>query len=47
MLGASDGELTVGQIIAAVADILSVDGRALADEITPRLRELIRDGWLT
>ncbi len=47
VLGASDGDLTAGQIIAAVADILAVDAHALADELTPRLRELVRDGWLS
>ncbi len=47
VLGASDGDLTAGQIVAAVADILDVDARDLADELTPRLRELVRDGWLS
>ncbi len=47
VLGASDGDLTAGQIIAAVADILAADAQALADELTPRLRELVRDGWLS
>ncbi|MDO5534936.1 MAG: methyltransferase [Propionibacteriaceae bacterium] len=47
VLGASDGELTAGQLIAAVADLLDVDPDALAAEIVPRLRELIREGYLT
>lgn len=46
VLGACDGDLTAGQIIAAVADILDVDGPSLSEEIVPRLRELTRDGWL-
>jgi SAM-dependent methyltransferase len=46
VLGASDGDLTAGQIIAAVADILDADAAALVSEITPRLRELVRQGYL-
>lgn len=46
VLGASDGELTAGQLIAAVADILGVEHTALAEDLTPRLRELVRQGWL-
>ena len=47
VLGACDGDLTAGQIIAAVADILDVDPDALAVEVTPKLRDLIGEGYLT
>lgn len=47
VLGACDGDLTAGQIIAAVADILDVDGAALVDEIVPRLRTLVGEGYLS
>ena len=47
VLGASDGDLTAGQLVGAVAGLLDVDAAALASEITPRLRDLVREGWLT
>ena len=47
VLGASDGDLAAGQIISAVAELLDADADALADEITPRFRELIREGYLS
>lgn len=47
VLGACDGDLTAGRIIAAVADILDADAEALRAELTPRLRDLVRDGWLS
>lgn len=46
-VGASDGELSVGQICAALASILECDADALADELDPQLRRLIRWGFLT
>ena len=46
VLGASDGDLTAAQIIDAVADILDADAAALVGELTPRLRELVRQGYL-
>lgn len=46
VLGACDGDLTVGQIVAAVADILDAEPDALVAELTPRIRQLIRDGYL-
>lgn len=47
ILGACDGELTAGQLTAAVADLLEVDAAALAAEVAPKLRALVVDGWLT
>ena len=47
VLGASDGELDTATLITAVADILDADAEALADELLPRLRELIRQGYLS
>lgn len=44
--GASDGDLTAGQIIDAIATLLDVDAAALRADLTPRVRELVRDGYL-
>lgn len=46
VVGASDGDLTLGQIINALADLLEVDASAAAGAALPRVRELIRDGFL-
>ena len=46
ILGACDGELSLGQIINTVAQILAVDGSALVAEVLPRVRMLVRDGFL-
>ncbi|HEY0247802.1 MAG TPA: methyltransferase [Gryllotalpicola sp.] len=46
LVGASDGELTVGQIIAAIAELFEVDAEALADELLPAVRELVLTGFL-
>lgn len=47
ILGACDGELPLGRIVAAVADLLDVDAAALAAEVAPRIRDLVVDGWLS
>jgi hypothetical protein len=47
LVGASDGELTVGEIIGALADLLEVDEGALRDDLLPRVRELVVTGLLT
>ncbi len=47
VLGACDGDLPAGRLVAAVADLLEVDAEALASEIAPQLRRLVIDGWLT
>lgn len=46
LVGASDGTLTVGAIIGAVADLLDVDPAALAAETLPDVRRLLADGIL-
>lgn len=46
LVGACDGDLTAAQIIDAIASILQVDAAALRAELTPRLRELVADGYL-
>lgn len=46
IVGACDGELPLGRIIDAVAQVLEVDPADLRAESTPRLRGLIRDGFL-
>jgi len=46
VVGACDGDLSVGAICGAVADILEVDAAALAGEVFPELRELIVTGFL-
>ncbi|WP_040162380.1 DUF7059 domain-containing protein [Nigerium massiliense] len=46
LVGACDGDLTAAQIIDAIASIYEVDAGALRAELTPRLRELVADGYL-
>ncbi len=45
-VGACDGELTVGAIVAAIAQLLEVDQELLGDELLPVVRALIDDGFL-
>lgn len=47
VVGASDGELTVGQIAAAVAMLTSVDADDVRAEVEAPLCDLIRWGFLT
>lgn len=46
LVGASDGELTVGQLIAAIATLLEVDDGVLAADLLRRVRELVVTGFL-
>jgi SAM-dependent methyltransferase len=46
VVGACDGALTAGQLVAAVAALLEADPAALAAEVLPALRELVADGLL-
>jgi hypothetical protein len=46
LVGACDGELSVRAIIAAIAELLDVDRSALADDLMPRVRELVITGFL-
>ena len=47
VVGASDGELTVGQIVVAVAMLTSVEADDARAEVEAPLRDLIRWGFLT
>lgn len=46
LVGACDGELTVGAIVAALADLLEVDAAPLRADLLPRVRELLFTGFL-
>ena len=46
VVGASDGELSVAAVCAALAQILSVDEAEVCAEVLPRLRALLDDGML-
>ncbi|MPV89848.1 DUF7059 domain-containing protein [Georgenia ruanii] len=45
-VGACDGELTLGQIVAGLAALLEVPADAVAAEVLPAARELLLDGFL-
>jgi hypothetical protein len=47
VVGASDGELSLGAILGAVASLLEADADALAAEIVPQVRELAIAGLLS
>lgn len=46
LVGASDGDLAVGPLIGAIAELLEVDAGALAADLLPRVRELLFTGFL-
>lgn len=46
VVGACDGDLPLGALTAAVAQLLAVDADALAAEVLPRVRDLVREGYL-
>ncbi|NDO90577.1 DUF7059 domain-containing protein [Cellulosimicrobium composti] len=46
LVGASDGELTVGQLVGAIAALFEVPADDLAGELLPAVRGLVRDGFL-
>jgi len=46
LVGACDGDLTVGALVAAIAELLEVDPAALAADLLPRVRELVFTGFL-
>lgn len=46
LVGASDGELSAGQILGALAQLLEVDEGALTASVLPAVRALIDDGFL-
>ena len=45
-VGACDGDLTVGQIVAGLAALLDVPASDLAADLLPAVRDLVRDGLL-
>lgn len=47
LLGAADGDLTVGQILDALALILDVDPAETRETYLPKVRALIEEGFLT
>jgi hypothetical protein len=46
LVGASDGELSVGQIVGALAQLLEVDEQSLTASVLPAVRALVDDGFL-
>jgi len=46
LVGACDGDLPVGVLIDAIADLLEVDAGALRTDLLPRVRELVFTGFL-
>jgi hypothetical protein len=46
LVGASDGELTVAQIMSALADLLDADAARLRAELVSTVRDLVLDGFL-
>ncbi|WJL94211.1 class I SAM-dependent methyltransferase [Microbacterium sp. ET2] len=46
LVGASDGDLAVGPLIDAIAQLLEVDPVALRTDLLPRVRELLFTGFL-
>ena len=46
LVGACDGDLPVGSLIDAIAQLLDIDPRALRADLLPRVRELVFTGFL-
>jgi hypothetical protein len=46
LVGACDGDLRVGVLIDAIADLMEVDAPALRADLIPRVRELLFTGFL-
>ena len=46
LVGACDGELTVGQLVGALGALLEVPVDALRSELLPQVTDLVRDGFL-
>ena len=46
LVGACDGELTVGQLVGGLAAVLEVGADALRAELFPQVRGLVADGFL-
>ncbi len=46
LVGSSDGELPLGVLVEAIADLMEVDRAELWDELAPAVRELVAGGML-
>lgn len=46
LVGTCDGDLPVGVLVAAIAELLEVDADALRADLLPRVRELVFTGFL-
>jgi methylase of polypeptide subunit release factors len=46
LVGASDGDLSVAAVVGAIAQLLDADYLELLDELLPRVRALVDDGFL-
>ncbi|GAA2979583.1 methylase of polypeptide subunit release factors [Microbacterium terrae] len=46
LVGASDGDLPVGVLVDAIAQLLEVDAAALRADLLPRVREMVFTGFL-
>ncbi|CAB4688239.1 MAG: methyltransferase [Actinobacteria bacterium] len=47
LVGACDGELTVGQILDALAELLDLDPAATREDYLPVVADLVREGFLS
>lgn len=46
LVGACDGDLTVGQLVGGLSAVLEVPADAVRTELLPQVRDLLRDGFL-
>jgi hypothetical protein len=46
LVGACDGDLAVGPLLGAIAELLEVDAAELRADILPRVRQLVFTGFL-
>jgi methylase of polypeptide subunit release factors len=47
LVGACDGDLPLGVLIGAIADLMDADAADLRSDLLPRVRELLFEGFLT
>jgi hypothetical protein len=47
LVGACDGELPIGVLVRAVAEVLGESAEALGDRLLPVIRDLVAEGFLT
>lgn len=46
LVGSCDGDLSVGQLLAAIAQLLEMDGDQVRSAYLPKVAELVREGYL-